>query len=55
METRKLLYLINPISGTRGKTSMQEMIRHRTLEKGFAFEILPTNAEGDYSFLIPVI
>jgi diacylglycerol kinase (ATP) len=55
METRKLLYLINPISGTRGKTSMQEMIRQRTLEKGFAFEILPTNAEGDYSFLIPVI
>ena len=55
MENRKLLYLINPISGTRGKTSMQEMIRQKTQEKGITFEILPTKADGNYSFLTPVI
>jgi YegS/Rv2252/BmrU family lipid kinase len=49
--SRKIIYLINPISGTRGKRSLQEMIRKKTQEKGIAFTILPTNAAGDYSHL----
>jgi diacylglycerol kinase (ATP) len=49
---RKIIYLINPISGTRGKSSLQELITRRTQEKGIAFSILPTNAEGNYAFLI---
>jgi diacylglycerol kinase (ATP) len=48
---RKIIYLINPISGTRGKRSLREMIRQRTAEKGIPFSILPTNAEGDYTHL----
>ena len=49
--SRKIIYLINPISGTRGKRSLKEMIRQKTEEQGIAFSIHPTNAEGDYSFL----
>jgi diacylglycerol kinase (ATP) len=52
---RKIIYLINPISGTRGKLSLQDLINRQTREKGIDFNIVPTNAEGDYSFLIPLI
>ncbi|HEY4111492.1 diacylglycerol/lipid kinase family protein [Puia sp.] len=52
---RNIIYLINPISGTRGKQSLQETIRQKTQEKGIAYSILPTNPEGDYAFLIPFI
>jgi diacylglycerol kinase (ATP) len=52
---RKIIYLINPISGTRGKLSLQDLINRETREKGIGFSILPTNAEGNYSFLIPLI
>ena len=52
---RKIIYLINPISGTRGKSSLQELITRRTQEKGLSFSILPTNAEGNYDFLIALI
>ncbi|WP_188934403.1 diacylglycerol/lipid kinase family protein [Puia dinghuensis] len=55
MSSRKIIYLINPISGTGGKFSLQEMIRQKTGEKGIAYSILPTNAEGDYAFLLPFI
>ena len=53
--SRKIIYLINPISGTRGKRSLKEMIRQKTEEQGIDFSILPTNAEGDYSYLSGVI
>jgi diacylglycerol kinase family enzyme len=53
--SRKIIYLINPISGTRGKRSLREMIRQKTQEQGIDFSILPTNAEGDYSHLPDVI
>ncbi len=53
--SRKIIYLINPISGTRGKRSLQEMIRQKTREQGIGFSILPTNAEGDYTFLTGLI
>lgn len=49
--SRKIIYLINPISGTRGKRSLQELIRQRTTARNIDFEIQPTNAEGDYTAL----
>jgi len=55
MISRKIIYLINPISGTRAKSSLQELITRRTREAGIAFSILPTDAGGNYSFLIPLI
>jgi diacylglycerol kinase (ATP) len=55
MPKRNIIYLINPVSGTRGKLSLQEMIRQKTQEKGITYSILPTNVEGDYAFLLPFI
>ena len=52
---RKLLYLVNPISGTKRKTSLQDQIRTKTKEAGLPFEIFPSVANGDYSFLYPII
>ena len=52
---RKIIYLINPISGTRRKSSLQELITRRTREEGFEFSIHPTRADGDYRSLIPLI
>ncbi len=52
---RNIIYLVNPISGTKGKTSLKELIARRTQEKGIAYEIMPTNAEGDYAFLLAIL
>lgn len=48
---RKIIYLINPISGTKGKQQLIELIRKRTAARLVPFEILPTVADGNYSFL----
>lgn len=53
--TRKIIYLINPISGTGGKSSLQELIIRKTRGQNIDFNILPTNAEGEYDFLLPFI
>jgi diacylglycerol kinase (ATP) len=55
MTTRKIIYLINPISGTRGKRSLSDLIARRTTKAGVDFIILPTDAAGNYSFLLPMI
>ena len=48
---RNIIYFINPISGTKGKKQLVEIIEERTRKQFFAFQILSTNAEGDYRFL----
>lgn len=48
---RKLIYLINPISGTKEKNSLAGIITAKTRAQQLEFEILPTVASGDYSFL----
>lgn len=48
---RKIIYLINPISGTKGKSSLMELIARKTKERNIDFEIIHTNAFGDYDFL----
>jgi YegS/Rv2252/BmrU family lipid kinase len=55
MPKRNIIYLINPISGTRGKSPLQDLIRQKTEDKNIAYSILPTNIEGDYAFLLPFI
>ncbi|MCZ2458286.1 MAG: YegS/Rv2252/BmrU family lipid kinase [Chitinophagales bacterium] len=52
---RKIIYIINPISGTRVKTGLEKMIVQKTNTAGIPFEIFPSVASGDYSFLHPVI
>ena len=53
--SRKIIYLINPISGTRGKSSLQQLITQRTQRENIEFSIYPTNPEGNYDFLRSVI
>jgi YegS/Rv2252/BmrU family lipid kinase len=48
---RKFVYFINPISGTGGKGLLLDIIKNKTAEKNIPFEILHTNAAGDYAYL----
>ncbi len=48
---RKMIYLINPISGTGKKDSLEELIHKRTAEQNIPYEILQTNPHGDYDYL----
>lgn len=52
---RKLLYIVNPISGTANKQPLQEIIKTETKRAGFHYAIYPSVADGDYSFLYPTI
>lgn len=48
---RKIIYLINPISGTKGKSSLKELIARETQKRQIPFEILPTTADANYDFV----
>jgi len=51
MMKKKIIFLINPISGTRGKNALAPIIEEQARARGIDFEILPTVASGDYRFL----
>ena len=48
---RRFIYLINPIAGTKGKEAILKKIIEQTTAWGMPFEILPTSAKGEYSYL----
>ena len=52
---RKIIYLINPISGTREKAHLKDMIIRKTRAEGIDFEILPSKADGSYENLQQII
>lgn len=52
---RHIIYIINPISGTRTKKDLQQLIEKRTAEANIPFQVFPSVASGDYSFLYPII
>ena len=52
---RHLLYLINPISGTRGKSDLQQLAIAQTKKAGFEVSVLPSSANGDYQYAIEYI
>jgi len=52
---RKIIYIINPISGTRSKSDLQKFVETETKKKGIAFSVFPSVANGDYSFLHSII
>ena len=52
---RKIIYIINPISGTRSKNNLQQIIEDKTKEKGISYSVFPSVADGDYSFLSSII
>jgi diacylglycerol kinase (ATP) len=49
--TRKIIYLVNPISGVKAKSSLQELIIKKTKERKIDFDIIYTNEAGNYDFL----
>ena len=49
--SRKILFFINPVSGTKSKMDLEKKIIKKCGEKNIAFEILFTSIEGDYNFL----
>jgi YegS/Rv2252/BmrU family lipid kinase len=52
---RHIIYIINPIAGTRTKKDLQPFIEQKTKEKGIPFTVFPSVASGDYSFLDDII
>ena len=53
--SRKIIYLINPISGTRKKDRVKDLIIRKTRSAGIDFEILPSKADGSYDNLHKII
>lgn len=48
---RKIVYLVNPVSGTTKKDSIEALILKKSKEHAVKYEILPTNPLGNYDFL----
>ena len=48
---RNFIYFINPISGTKNKDALLQLIEQRTRKQNIPYQILHTNASGDYSYL----
>ncbi|MEO6613043.1 MAG: YegS/Rv2252/BmrU family lipid kinase [Chitinophagaceae bacterium] len=53
--SRHIIYIINPISGTRSRKDLQAFIEKKTTAAGILFQVFPSVASADYSFLIPLI
>ena len=49
--SRKILFFINPISGTRSKLQLERKIIKKCYEQNVGFEMLLTAEDGNYSFL----
>jgi YegS/Rv2252/BmrU family lipid kinase len=52
---RSIIYIINPISGSKSKEELHELIRKKSRANKITFHIYPSVASGDYSFLLPII
>lgn len=48
---RKILFLVNPISGVRSKVHLEELISTQCKHRQVGCEIMHTNKEGDYNYL----
>lgn len=48
---RKILFLVNPISGTSKKDAVLRYINETCTKEKIHFEIIPTNASGNYNIL----
>ena len=53
--SRHIIYIINPVSGTRSKKDLQQLIEKRTAAAKIPFQVFPSVASADYSFLLPII
>lgn len=48
---RKIIYLVNPVSGTGKKESLEKLIEQKTKSKAISYDIIHTNKDGDYDYL----
>jgi diacylglycerol kinase (ATP) len=48
---RRFIYFINPVSGTKSKEALLQIIQQKTTAQKIPFEILHTNAAGEYAYL----
>ena len=53
--SRKIIYIINPISGTKSKSDLQQFVEAKTKEKDIPYSVFPSVADGNYSFLHSII
>src|SRR5688500_17595305 len=53
--SRRILYIINPISGTGGQKGLKGLIEKSAESKGIPFFFFPSVASGDYSYLRSII
>jgi diacylglycerol kinase (ATP) len=53
--SRKIIYLVNPISGTQKKELVKNLIIRKTRAEGIDFEIFPSKADGSYENLQQII
>jgi len=52
---RKIIYLLNPISGTKKKEKIKDLIIRKTRAEGIEFKIIPSRADGHYDDLRVII
>jgi len=55
LNTRKIIYIINPISGSGKRSSLQQFIEQETKKKNISYKIFPSVESGNYSFLRSII
>lgn len=53
--SKRILFFINPVSGTKSKASLEEAITQKCKKENAWFEILYTRADGNYNYLLPKI
>jgi YegS/Rv2252/BmrU family lipid kinase len=53
--SRKITYIINPISGTGSRKNLQQFIEEKTKKAGILYSIFPSVADGNYTFLQSII
>ncbi len=51
MTDRKIIYLLNPISGTSKKDGLRKLIERETAAQNIPFEFHTTNTDGDYDLI----
>ena len=52
---RKILYIINPISGLGARNGLQQLVEEKSKQHDVPFFIYPSVASGDYSFLHSIV
>ena len=53
--SRKIIYIINPVAGTKSKNDLQQFIETKTKEAGIGYFVFPSVEDGNYSFLNAII